>query len=141
MPTGIVKAVVLVDDLDAVLALMTDVVGATPVLPFESTGEQAAIGLGWPVESGATRGAIVGSRQGILELVEIPPALRDSVRPGVATLSYGTRDVEGGAARARDAGYTVDGPHDIVGVDGAVSTLARMEAGGVGFELIRFGTD
>lgn len=139
MPTGIVKAVVLVDDLDAVLALMGDVIGVDPVVPFESTGAQAAIGLGWPVEHGATRGAIVGSRQGILELVEIPVALRTSVRPGVAILSYGTPDVEGGAARAHDAGYAVDGPHDIVGVDGAVSTLARVEAGGVVFELIRFG--
>lgn len=130
----------LVDDLDAVLALMGDVVGATPVVPFESTGEQAALGLGWPAEHGATRGAIVGSRQGILELVEIPPALRESVRPGVAALSYGTRDVEGAAARAIDAGHAVDGPHDIVGVDGSVSTLARLEAGGVVFELICFGT-
>jgi hypothetical protein len=139
MPTGIVKAVVLVDDLDSVLALLGDVVGATPVERFESTGEQAAIGLGWPVEAGATRGAIVGSRQGILELVEIPAALRDAVRPGVAALSYGTRDVEAGATRARDAGYVVDGPHDIVGVDGATSSLVRMEAGGVVFELLRFG--
>ena len=141
MPTGIVKAVVLVDDLDAVLALLADVVGATPVVPFASTGEQAAIGLGWPVEQGATRGAVVGSRQGILELVEIPATLQGTVVPGVAGLSYGTRDVEGGAARARNAGFAVDGPHDIVGIDGAVSTLARVEAGGVVFELIRFGAD
>jgi hypothetical protein len=140
MPSGIVKAVVLVDDLDAVLALMTDVIGVAPIERFESSGEQAAIGLGWPAESGATRGAVVGSRQGILELVEIPAALRATVRPGVAALSFGTRDTEDGATRARAAGYAVDGPHDLVGVDGSTSSLVRMDAGGVVFELIRFGS-
>ena len=92
-----------------------------------STGEQAAIGLGWPVDAGATRGAIVGARQGILELVEIPSALRDSVTPGVAALSFGVRDVEGLTATAGAAGLAVDGPHDITGVDGAVSTLTRVD--------------
>jgi hypothetical protein len=33
----------------------------------------------------------------------------------------------------------VDGPHDITGVDGAVSTLTRVDVGGMTFELIRFG--
>jgi hypothetical protein len=140
MPKGIVKAVVLVDDLDAVLHLLGDIAAVTPVVPYESTGEQAAIGLGWPADRGATRGAIVGSPPGMLELVEIPAALRGDVRPGVALLSIGARDVEGGAARARAEGFEVSGPRDIVGVDGTTSTLAQITAGGVGFELIRYST-
>ena len=76
----------------------------------------------------------------MLELVEIPPALRDAVRPGVALLSIGARDVEGGTARARTDGFAVDGPRDLVGVDGTTSTLAQIEAGGVCFELIRYST-
>ena len=138
MPSGAVKAVVLVSDLDAVLGFF-ELAGVGPVERFASTGEQAAIGLGWPVDQGATRGAIVGARQGILELVEIPSALRDSVEPGVAALSFGVRDVEGLTAIATSAGLAVDGPHDIAGVDGAVSTLTRVEVGGMNFELIRFG--
>ena len=138
MPKGIVKAVVLVDDLDAVLRLLGEIIGVEPVVPYESTGEQAAIGLGWPADRGATRGAIVGQPPGMLELVEIPAALRGEVRPCVALLSIGARDVEGGALRARDAGLAVDGPRDIVGVDGTTSTLAQIVAGGVSFELIRY---
>jgi len=138
MPSGAVKAVVLVSDLDEVLGFF-ELAGVGPVERFASTGEQAAIGLGWPVDQGATRGAIVGARQGILELVEIPSALRDSVEPGVAALSFGVRDVEGLTATAASAGLAVDGPHDIAGVDGAVSTLTRVEVGGMTFELIRFG--
>ena len=138
MPSGAVKAVVLVSDLDEVLGFL-ELAGVAPVERFASTGEQAAIGLGWPVEHGATRGAVVGARQGILELVEIPPALRDSVAPGVAALSFGVRDVEGLTAAAGGAGLAVDGPHDITGVDGGVSTLTRVFVGGMTFELIRFG--
>jgi hypothetical protein len=138
MPSGAVKAVVLVSDLDEVLRFL-ELANVAPIERFESTGEQAAIGLGWPVDAGATRGAVVGSRQGILELVEIPSALRDSVNPGVAALSFGVRDVEGLTATAGAAGMAVDGPHDITGVDGAVSTLTRVDVGGMTFELIRFG--
>ncbi|HZP30719.1 MAG TPA: hypothetical protein VFC99_17355 [Acidimicrobiia bacterium] len=140
MPKGIVKAVVLVDDLDAVVRLLGGVVGAEPVESYESTGEQAAVGLGWPADRGATRGAIVGRPPGMLELVEIPPGLRGEVEPGVALLSYGSRDVEGRSSEARAAGFAVHGPRDIVGVDGTTSTLARIDAGGVSFELIRYST-
>jgi hypothetical protein len=50
------------------------------------------------------------------------------------------RDVEGLTEAADEAGMLVDGPHDITGVDGAVSTLTRVDVGGMTFELIRFGT-
>jgi hypothetical protein len=138
MPSGIVKAVVLVDDLDAVLAVM-GVVGAEPVARFESTGAQSAVGLGWPEEHGATRGAVVGSRQGMLELVEIPPALRESVRPGVANFSFATRDVEGAVATFREQGLDVRGPFDFDNIGGGTSTFAHIVAGGVPFEVIRYG--
>ena len=139
MPSGAVKAVVLVHDLDDVLGFL-ELAGVAPIERFSSTGEMAAIGLGWPADKGETRGAVVGARQGILELVEIPAALRDSVEPGVAALSFGVRDVEGLTQAAGDAGFAVDGPHDITGVDGGVSTLTRVVVGGMTFELIRFGS-
>ena len=138
MPKGIVKAVVLVDDLDAAVQFLSGTARLGPVVPYESTGEQAAIGLGWPADRGATRGALVGQPPGMLELVEIPLALRRDVQPGVALLSIGSRGVEDGAEQARAAGLTVHGPRDIVGVDGTTSTLATIEAGGVAFELIRY---
>ncbi len=103
---------------------------------FESSAEQASAGLGWP----PGKGAIVGSRQGLLELVEIPEALRGELQPGVAGLSFGSRDVASGVAAARKAGFDVEDPFRIVGVDGGTSTIARVPVGGVPFELINFGT-
>ena len=129
MPKGIVKAVVLVDDLDAVLQLLVDVVDAGPVVAFESSGEMAEIGLGWPAEHRARRGAIVGRPPGMLEIVEIRPRLRSTVEPGVAMLSFGVADVAQRAEHASGDGFTVRGPRDIVGVDGATSTLAQFAAG------------
>jgi hypothetical protein len=116
-----------------------EVVGAEPVARFESTGAQSAVGLGWPEEQGATRGAVVGSRQGMLELVEIPPALRGSVRPGVANLSFATRDVEGAVDAFGALGLVVRGPFDFDNIGGGTSTFAHLEAGGVPFEVIRYG--
>ena len=73
MPSGAVKAVVLVSDLDEVLGFL-ELAGVAPVERFASTGEQAAIGLGWPVDRRRdTRRDRRRARQGILELVEIPP--------------------------------------------------------------------
>jgi catechol 2,3-dioxygenase-like lactoylglutathione lyase family enzyme len=140
MPSGIVKAIVLVDDLDATVRFLTEIVGVTPVTFFESTAEQASAGLGWPQGKGATQGAIVGSRQGLLELVEIPEALRGDLQPGVAGLSFGSRDVAAGAAAAREAGFDAEDPFQIIGVDGGLSTISRVAVGGVPFELINFGT-
>ena len=139
MPSGIVKAIVLVDDLDETLRFLEGVAGAAPVTRFASTAEQAAAGLGWPEGRGATRGAIVGARQGLLELVEIPDALRGELTSGVAGLSFGARDVRSSAAAARQAGFDAGEPFQIVGVDGGTSTIARINVGGVPFELINFG--
>ncbi len=75
----------------------------------------------------------------MLELVEIPAALRGIVRAGVAGLSFACRDVRPRAEAAVQAGFEVGGPHDIVAVDDTVSTLARIAVGGVPFELISFG--
>jgi hypothetical protein len=130
----------LVDDLDVTLRFLEDIAGAGPVARFESTGEMAAAGLGWPAEHGATRGAMVGQRQGLLELVEIPAGLRDTLRPGVAGLSFANRDIEAKTADAKAAGFAVEGPYSLVGVDETVSTISRIAAGGVPFELIRFGS-
>ncbi len=139
MPSGIVKAIVLVEDLDATLAFVEGVADAKPVIRFDAPAEQTASGLGWPEGKGATRGAIVGARAGILEFVEIPPALRDVLKPGVAGLSFGSRDVAAGVEAARAAGFDPGDPFDIVGVDGATSSIARIDVGGVPFELINFG--
>jgi hypothetical protein len=140
MPSGVVKAIVLVSDLDEVLGFVENVAGVKPVKVIDDRGGEAARVLGWPQEHGATRCAIVGSRQGFLECIEIPAALRDSVQPGLVTLSYAALDVEGGATKAEAAGYAVDGPHDVTAADGSISTHAQVVAGGIAFELIRFAT-
>ena len=139
MPSGIVKAIVLVADLDATLNFVENIAKVKPVIRFDAPAEQTTSGLGWPAGKGATRGAIVGARAGILEFVEIPEALRGQLKPGVAGLSFGTRDVEAGVDASRAAGLSPGEAFQIVGVDGAESTIARIDVGGVPFELINFG--
>jgi hypothetical protein len=47
VPSGAVKAVVLVTDLDEVIGFL-ELAGVAPIARFHSTGEMAAVGLGWP---------------------------------------------------------------------------------------------
>lgn len=139
MPSGAAKIIVLVEDLDATVALLHEAMGLGPVTPFEADGAQAGPGLGWPAEVGTVRGAILGSVPGMLELVEIPSALQGTVAPGATVVSLAVRDVEARAAAMAGEGIEVRGPHPLPGVDGSVSTVAQVALPGTTFELIRFG--
>jgi catechol 2,3-dioxygenase-like lactoylglutathione lyase family enzyme len=140
VPSGAAKIVILVEDLEATLALLHDVMGLGPVVRFEADGAQAGPGLGWAADVGVVRGAILGSVPGMLELVEIPAQLRGQVAPGVTVVSFAARDVEGRAAAAEAAGFEVRGPLPLPGVDGSLSTVAQVAVPGTTFELIRFGS-
>jgi hypothetical protein len=132
----LLKVIVLVDDLDAVLELI-DAVGAGPVLHINPTADQTARGLGWPEGHEGTRGVFVGERPGLLEIVEIPPALRGIVAPGVGKVTYATADVEGVAARLEEAGRHVRGPIRFSDPEGGDYALVQAALGGVLFEAQR----
>jgi hypothetical protein len=130
----LLKVILLVDDLDATLELI-DAVGAGPVLHFNPTPDQTARGLGWPADHGGSRGVFVGERPGLLEIVEIPEALRGIVAPGVGKVTFTTADVEGVAAQLEERGRHVRGPIRFSDPDGGDYTLAQVALGGVLFEV------
>ena len=95
--------------------------------------------FGWPVEQADSRGAFVGEGAGMLELVEIPVALRGIVAPGVRFLAVANRDVVTTAQEATEAGFEVRGPIAVTSAGEHGATIAEVAAGGVPFELIEFG--
>lgn len=140
MPRAVSHAVVLSDDLDATLRFLSEIANVSPVSPVsEGAPEDYALVFGWPLEQAATRSAFVGEGAGMLEVVEIPPALRGTVGPGVRLLAVANRDVAGTAETARDAAFVVRGPLTVTSAGERGATIAEVVAGGVAFELIQFG--
>lgn len=140
MPRALSHAVVLTDDLDATLRFLSEIANVAPVSPV-SQGAPADYSLvfGWPVEQAATRSAFVGEGAGMLEVVEIPAALRGTVAPGVRLLAVANRDVAVTTDAAAAAGFEVRGPLMVTSAGAHGATIAEVVAGGVPFELIQFG--
>ena len=140
MPRALSHAVVLTDDLDATLRFLGDVARLAPITPpTEGAPHDYALVFGWPIDDAATRSAFAGEGAGMLEVVEIPEALRGSVVPGVRLLAVANRDTAVAAAAARDAGFEVRGPLTVESAGERGATIAEVVAGGVAFELIQFG--
>ena len=139
MPKGIFHAVIATDDLDASLRFLVDVCGIGPVQRYAPTADALTSVLGWPPGDYTTTGAIVGQPPGMLDVVAIPSSLEGKVTPGVALLAIATPDVEGRSAAARDAGFSPLAPRTVTDANGATMTTAPVVAGGVGYELVRFG--
>ena len=139
MPKSLSHVVVLTDDLDAVLRFLTEVANVSGVAPYETEPEDVASMFGWPLEHGATRGAFVGEGPGGVDVVEIPEALRDTVRPGARLLAVVNRDAAGSGEAAASAGFTVRGPFRTTAATGAPMAIVEVMAGGVAFELVQFG--
>jgi catechol 2,3-dioxygenase-like lactoylglutathione lyase family enzyme len=140
MPRALSHAVVLTDDLDATLRFLTDVANVAPVTPVSAGApEDYALVFGWPLDRAATRSAFAGEGAGMLEVVEIPEALRGTVTPGVRMLAVANRDVVSAADAARSAGFDARGPLEVTSAGERGATIAEVTAGGVPFELIQFG--
>lgn len=140
MPRALSHAVVLTDDLDATLRFLGDVARVSPVsAATEGAPEDYALVFGWPVEQAATRSAFVGEGAGMLEVVEIPVALRGTVAPGVRLLAVAHRDAHAAADAAVAAGFDVRGPLTVTSAGERGATIVEVRAGGVPFELIQFG--
>lgn len=139
MPTALSHVVVLTDDLDAVLRFLTDVANLRPVAHYETVAEDVEALFGWPVEHGVARGAFVGEGPGSVDVLEIPEALRDTVRPGVRLLAVANRDAEAGRDTATAAGFAARGPFTTTTATGGTMATTEVFAGGVAFELVQFG--
>jgi catechol 2,3-dioxygenase-like lactoylglutathione lyase family enzyme len=139
MPKSLSHVVVLTNDLDAVVRFLTDVAKITAVAPYETKPEDIQALFGWPIEHGVTRGAFVGEGAGSIDVLEIPPALRESVQPGVRLLAVVNRDAAQGGADAAAAGYEVRGPFTTTAATGVPMSLVEVVAGGIPFELVQFG--
>jgi hypothetical protein len=140
MPRALSHAVVLTDDLDVTLKFLSEIAKVAPVSEVsEGAPADYSLVFGWPLEEAATRSAFVGEGAGMLEVVEIPAALRGTVAPCVRLLAVANRDVAATVAAAQSAGFDVRGPLRVTSAGERGATIAEVVAGGVPFELIQFG--
>jgi len=139
MPRALSHVVVLTDDLDATLRFLADVANVAPIREVTGAPEEYSLVFGWPVEQAASRGAFVGEGPGMVEVVEIPSALRGTVAPGARLLAVANRDVAVASRVATDAGFEVRGPLSVASAGEHGATIAEVTAGGIPFELIQFG--
>jgi catechol 2,3-dioxygenase-like lactoylglutathione lyase family enzyme len=139
MPTALSHVVVLTDDLDAILRFLTEVAKLRPVAHYETVAEDVEALFGWPIEHGVAKGAFVGEGPGAVDVLEIPTALRDSVRPGVRLLAVANRDAEGARDAATAVGFLARGPFTTTTATGGTMATTEIIAGGVAFELVQFG--
>ena len=140
MPRALSHAVVLTDDLDVTLRFLDEIAKVSPVGEVsEGAPEDYSLVFGWPLEQAATRSVFVGEGAGMLEVVEIPVALRGTVTPGVRLLAVANRDVDATADAAQADGFEVRGPLRVTSAGERGATIAEVVAGGVPFELIQFG--
>jgi hypothetical protein len=136
MPKSLSHVVVLTEDLDAVVAFLTDVARITQVLPYEARAEDLGPLFGW---SSSARGAFVGEGPGAVDLLEIPEAERATTTPGVRLLAVVNRDAEAAGQAAADAGHQVRGPFHTTAATGGPMSLVEVVVGGLPFELVQFG--
>ena len=139
MPSSLSHVVVFTDDLEELLTFLTDVAKVKGVTRYETVPEQVQPLFGWPLEHGRTRCAFVGEGPGAIDVVEIPPGLRDTVHPGVRLLAIPNRDAVAAQQDATDAGYAVRGPFTATTSTGGEMRMTEIVAGGVAFELVQFG--
>lgn len=139
MPASLSHVVVLTDDLEGILRFLTDVAKLRPVAPYETEPDDVHALFGWPLEHGRTRGAFVGEGPGSVDVLEIPVALRDTVRPGVRLLAVANRDAEAARDGATAVGFAARGPFTTTTATGGTMATTEVIAGGVAFELVQFG--
>lgn len=126
------------DDRDTVVGFLTEVIGLEVQGELHAPPESCSAILGWPPDNPGADGTMLGEGPGgLVEVIEIPESVRDRVRPGIALASFATPDLEERVEAARRFGAEVS---DVIGTEelGLQGSVARV--GGIGFELLRFGT-
>jgi hypothetical protein len=136
MPKSLSHVVVLTEDLDAVVAFLTDVARITEVVPYDAKAEDLGPLFGW---SSSARGAFVGEGPGSVDVLEIPEAERGTTPPGVRLLAVVNRDAAAAGDASAAAGHAVRGPFHTTAATGAPMSLVEVTVGGLPFELVQFG--
>ena len=138
MPSALHHVTAMTHDLDAVVGFLRDVVGLrgeVVVADGRPASDPAVLAsyLGWPEPSDTMRVMLLGDQAaGLVEVVEIPQALRGRVATGLSIGSFLVRDVAGRVAQCREQGITTSEPAQVTG-GLATMTLARATVGGVTF--------
>jgi catechol 2,3-dioxygenase-like lactoylglutathione lyase family enzyme len=126
------------EDADAVHQFLTEVVGMTELDEVIIPADVAIALLGWPDGNPGCDGRIYGQgTSGLVEVLQIPPAMRGQIRSGVALISFMRRDVEDATAKTAALASSVRGPHRMPTSDGHV-VASVMTVADLDFEFIRF---
>jgi hypothetical protein len=138
MPSNTFHNLALTSDLDATVAFLADVVGVSPIVRARAGAADLVRLLGFPEDSPDSEVAQCGEGRGMIEVIQIPAAVADQVKPRWVFASYATADVEGKAEAARASGLAVHGPFTALPENGIELTAAIASVGGLDFELVRF---
>lgn len=83
------------------IAFMTDVVGMEVQFQMRVPGAILEKTLGWPPSDGADVTMLGSGDAGLVEVLDVPPHLRDMAPEGLAALSFLTDDYDATRERAR----------------------------------------
>jgi catechol 2,3-dioxygenase-like lactoylglutathione lyase family enzyme len=123
-------------DAETFVRFLTEAIGMPVLHKMDVTSEMLEATMGWPPNDGTRLWVLGEGDHGLVEVVDVPPSLRDRVRDGLAVLSFTTRDLAGATSRAAEFAAAAPEAFDtgIPGVDAALCDI-----GGVQVELMQFG--
>lgn len=121
---------------EKVIEFLTEVVGLVRQMELHAPPESCTAILGWPDDNPGADGTMLGEGPGgIVEVIQIPDSIADSVEPTIALASFATQDIEAQLAACAERGIETSEliETEELGMAGAVAHV-----GGLDFELIRF---
>ena len=114
------------------VAFLTDVVGMEVQFQMRVPGEVLEKTLGWPPSDGADVTMLGTGDSGLVEVLDVPPHLRDVAPEGLAALSFLTDDF--GGVREKATSFAADVTALDTGVPGVELFFCTM--GGVPVEFM-----
>ncbi|MFI5511362.1 VOC family protein [Mycobacterium sp. NPDC051804] len=127
MPSHLHHVVMRSHSAQTFVAFLTDVVGMEVQFQMRVPGEILEKTLGWPPSDGADVTMLGSGDAGLIEVLDVPPSLRDIAPEGLAALSFLTDEYD--ATRERATSFTDDvTPLDtgMPGVDLFVCTMGGV---------------
>jgi catechol 2,3-dioxygenase-like lactoylglutathione lyase family enzyme len=125
------------DDRAGVVRFLTDIIGLEVTGELHAPGDSTSAILGWPPNDGADGTMLGQGPGGLVEVIQIPADLEGKVEPGFALISFAMPDLEARVEDCRARGIEVS---DVIHTEGLDLSGAVAHVGGLGFELLRFGS-
>jgi hypothetical protein len=123
---------------DEVREFLTEVIGLGTTDTTFVPGDVAEEFLAWPTGNAGGSAVILGSgSRGLVEVVDIPPELRDSVQAGSGLISFIVPDLEQRLEQARSHGYRTGEIRQFMLNEATTCSAALVTAGDLTFELFR----